>query len=57
MKSKVYFIKASVDDGSEIISEKSTKLFKAGKFANCFAEKDYTAVKMLFFYPGLPLSH
>ncbi|MFC1677919.1 DUF362 domain-containing protein [Planctomycetota bacterium] len=46
MTSKVFFIKASLDEGPEVISEKAVKLFKAGKFADCFAEKDYTAVKI-----------
>lgn len=46
MASKVYFIKASVRDGEKLISDKAVKLFKAGKFAKCFAKKDFTAVKI-----------
>ena len=46
MGSKVYFIKASVKDGEKSISDKAVKLFKAGKFANCFSENDFTAVKV-----------
>lgn len=46
MASKVYFIKASVSDGERVISSKAVKLFKAGKFASCFKENDFTAVKV-----------
>jgi len=46
MASKVYFIKASVDDGEQVISEKARKLFKAGGFADRFKENDFTAVKV-----------
>ncbi len=46
MASKVYFIKASVSDGERVISRKAVKLFKAGGFASCFAENDFTAVKV-----------
>jgi len=46
MNSKVYFIKASVNDGEQVISEKSVKLFKAGGFAGCFKKNDFTAVKV-----------
>ena len=46
MNSKVYFIKASVDDGEQVISQKARKLFKAGGFAACFKENDFTAVKV-----------
>jgi uncharacterized Fe-S center protein len=46
MASKVYFIKASVKEGLNVISEKARKLFKAGKFAKCFKENDFTAVKV-----------
>jgi uncharacterized protein len=45
-KSKVYFIKAARDDGEISISKKAQKLFNAGNFAKCFAEKDFTAVKV-----------
>jgi len=46
MASKVYFIKASVSDGEQVISNKAVKLFKAGGFANRFKENDFTAVKI-----------
>jgi uncharacterized Fe-S center protein len=46
MASKVYFIKASGNDGEQTISEKARKLFKASLFARCFKEKDFTAVKI-----------
>jgi uncharacterized Fe-S center protein len=46
MSSKVYFIKAAVDDGENVISEKARKLFKAGGFENCFKKGDFTAVKV-----------
>jgi len=46
MASKVYFIKASVGDGEQVISEKARRLFKAGSFASCFKENDFTAVKV-----------
>ncbi len=46
MDSKVYFIKASLNDGEQEISKKSQKLFRAGGFAECFKENDFTAVKI-----------
>jgi hypothetical protein len=46
MSSKVYFIKASVTDGEQEISKKAVRLFKAGGFAGCFKENDFTAVKV-----------
>ena len=46
MDSKVYFIKASLKDGEQVISKKARKLFKAGGFAGCFKENDFTAVKV-----------
>jgi uncharacterized Fe-S center protein len=46
MSSKVYFIKAAVKDGEKAISQKARKLFKAGGFKNCFAENDFTAIKV-----------
>jgi uncharacterized Fe-S center protein len=46
MTSKVYFIKASVSDGEQAISERAVKLFEAGRFANRFSENDFTAVKV-----------
>jgi hypothetical protein len=46
MGSKVYIIKTSVDEGPKAISEKARRLFKAGGFAECFKENDFTAVKI-----------
>ncbi len=46
MASKVYFIKASIQDGEKAISNKARKLFKAGGFADSFRENDFTAVKV-----------
>jgi len=46
MSSKVYFSKASIDDGEQVISKKARRLCKAGGFANCFKENDFTAVKV-----------
>jgi uncharacterized Fe-S center protein len=46
MASKVYLIKSSIKDGDKQISEKARKLFKAGGFASCFKENDFTAVKV-----------
>jgi uncharacterized Fe-S center protein len=46
MASKVYFIKASVSDGEQVISSKAVKLFKTGGFESCFKENDFTAVKV-----------
>jgi uncharacterized Fe-S center protein len=46
MSSKVFFIKAAIDDGEHVISEKARRLFKAGKFRHCFRQGDFTAVKV-----------
>jgi len=46
MASRVYFIKASIDDGEKAVSRKAVKLFKAGNFAKCFLKNDFTAVKV-----------
>lgn len=46
MHSKVYLIKASVDDGEKTISQKARRLFKAGGFADRFKENDVTAIKV-----------
>ncbi|MHC4706930.1 MAG: DUF362 domain-containing protein, partial [Planctomycetota bacterium] len=46
MTARVYFIKASVKDGEKAISQKARRLFKAGKLKNCFAEDDFTAIKV-----------
>jgi uncharacterized Fe-S center protein len=46
MGSAVFFIKASVNDGERVISEKARRLFEAGDFAGCFRANDFTAVKV-----------
>lgn len=46
MVTKVYFIEAAVRDGEKAISEKARKLFKAGGFADCYRENDFTAIKV-----------
>ena len=46
MTSKVFFIKAAVNDGEEVISQKARQLFKAAGFASCFKQGDFTAVKV-----------
>ncbi len=46
MASKVYFIKASIDEGTGVLSEKAHRLFQAGGFADCFEANDFTAVKI-----------
>ncbi len=46
MASRVYFIQASVAEGEQAISEKARTLFRAGGFADCFKENDFTAVKV-----------
>lgn len=46
MTAKVYFIKAAINDGEGVISEKALKLFRAGDFGQCFKENDFTAVKV-----------
>ena len=46
MGAKVYFIKAKVEDGHKGISQKARKLFKAGRFKNCFHKNDFTAIKV-----------
>jgi len=46
MASKVYLIKASLEEGEQSLSEKARKLFKAGGFGACFRENDFTAVKV-----------
>ncbi len=46
MALNVYFIKASVQDGEQALSEKARALFRAGQFAGCFKKNDYTAVKV-----------
>ena len=44
--STVYFIQASMEDGEQALSEKARLLFRAGGFAHCFRERDFTAVKV-----------
>jgi hypothetical protein len=46
MRSKVYFIKAGINDGAKVISEKACRLFKKGRFSKCFKKGDFTAVKV-----------
>jgi len=46
LTSRVFFIKASVSDGEEAISEKAQSLFKAGQFGRCFKRNDFTALKV-----------
>ena len=46
MSSKVYFIRASMDEGEAAISQKARALFRAGAFADCFKTNDFTAVKV-----------
>jgi uncharacterized Fe-S center protein len=46
MESNVYFIKAEVNDGEKVISDKARRLFKEAGFAKCFKENDFTAVKI-----------
>lgn len=46
MASRVYFIKASGDEGESAISEKARRLFRAGGFDGCFKKNDFTAVKV-----------
>jgi len=46
LASRVHFIKASVGEGERAISEKARALFRAGGFAGCFKENDFTAVKV-----------
>ncbi|MBN1796015.1 MAG: DUF362 domain-containing protein [Sedimentisphaerales bacterium] len=46
MKSKVYFIEASLSEGIEVVSQKAVRLFRAGKFGRRFKKNDFTAVKV-----------
>jgi uncharacterized Fe-S center protein len=46
MASKVYLIRASRDEGEDVISDKARTLFRAGGFSGCFKENDLTAVKV-----------
>jgi uncharacterized Fe-S center protein len=46
IRSKVYFIKAGINDGAKVISEKACRLFKKGQFSKCFKKGDFTAVKV-----------
>ena len=46
MKSKVFFVPASIGEGEKAISEKCVELFKAGGYERLFKPKDFTAVKV-----------
>jgi uncharacterized Fe-S center protein len=46
LAAQVYFIQASVREGERTVSEKARRLFRAGGFAKCFRENDFTAVKV-----------
>lgn len=46
MASTVYFIRAAVSEGEQVLSEKACRLFHAGSFDECFKENDFTAVKV-----------
>ena len=46
MKSNVFFVKASVSEGEERISEKARRLFREGQFSQCFKANDFTAIKI-----------
>lgn len=46
MSSKVFFVKANANEGEQTISQKARRLFKAGDFAGCFKQGDFTAVKV-----------
>jgi len=46
LASRVYFIKASVNEGERAVSEKARRLFRAGGFKGCFRKNDFTAVKV-----------
>jgi uncharacterized Fe-S center protein len=46
MRSKVYLIEASVEDGERTISQKARRLFEAGGFADRFKANDVTAIKV-----------
>lgn len=46
MESKVYFIKATADEGERILSDKARRLFKEAGLAKCFKPNDFTAVKI-----------
>jgi len=42
----VYFVKASMAEGETSVSQKARALFRAGGFADCFRQNDFTAVKV-----------
>jgi uncharacterized Fe-S center protein len=46
MEPEVYFIKAGIDEGEKVISNKARRLFKEAGFAKCFQKNDFTAVKV-----------
>jgi uncharacterized Fe-S center protein len=46
MEPKVYFIKATADEGEKALSDKARRLFKSAGLAKCFKANDFTAVKI-----------
>jgi uncharacterized Fe-S center protein len=46
LASKVYFIKAAVDNGEQALSAKARKLFRTAGLKVCFRKNDFTAVKV-----------
>ncbi len=46
MNSKVYIIRASAEEGQDVISQKSRRLFREARFDKCFKEHDFTALKV-----------
>jgi hypothetical protein len=46
MKPKVYFIKASAQEGEKSLSDKARRLFREAGLSKCFRENDFTAVKV-----------
>ena len=42
----MYFVKASMAEGETSVSQKARALFRAGGFADCFRQNDFTAVKV-----------
>jgi len=43
---KVYFVKATTEEGEKVISDKARRVFKAAGLAKCFKKNDFTAVKI-----------
>jgi len=46
MEPKVYFIKATIEEGEKALSDKARRLFKTAGLAKCFEANDFTAVKV-----------